>query len=235
MPLQIPNVNYSVFYLFFKDQESESKEITSSTKEFIDVSTSDDEMPINLQNSTTNRSAEQKISTNQKGQPENLAPITSTNENKGLLPSSNQIGEFKITTNQNAGFKSTANQIAETSEDATMSDAKSTKEWNHQIRDQKFRELIKDERTLTPSADQPKEGPAARRAKMQPKYPPYLFVNRARKPQLPVRRFAPVYKELSGIKKEVVRELKSAENVLNMPFDTQQYNNPKRDRIGGVM
>lgn len=125
-----------------------------------------------------------------------------------------------------------ANQIPETGEDATISDIKSTKEFNHQIRDQKFRELIKDERPLT-SSEQKKEGPAARRTNAQARQmPPYLFINRAKKPQLPQRRF-PVYKELSGIKKEVVRELKSAEQVLNSPFDNRY--NPKRDQIDGVM
>lgn len=134
----------------------------------------------------------------------------------------------KSSTNHDVALKESANEI--TAMDSFITDdAKSTKQWNNQIRDQKFRELIKDERPLT--TEPLAEDAAARRSntKMTSQKMPFsaMLINRSKKP---VQNAATIKStttqktsrkqnkplELSGIKKAIVLELKkTAEQLIN--------------------
>lgn len=170
---------------------------------------------------------------------------TLSNEKVVKLPSANQVPALKTSTNEMAPEKPLANQeeatlksstnhdvalktpVNEAVADAFISDVKSSKQWNHQIRDQKFRELIKDERPLNnPTSEATKEDPAARRSSTKRKspFPASVLTNRAKKPAVPPpataiarsknKKKQPM--EISGIKKAVVLELKkTAEQLIN--------------------
>lgn len=149
---------------------------------------------------------------------------TSTNEIAPEKPLANQEeAALKSSTNHDVALKTSANEMVA---DAFISDVKSSKQWNHQIRDQKFRELIKDERPLNnPTSEATKEDPAARRSNTKRKspFPASALTNRAKKPavvQPPAAAVARAMKkkkqpmELSGIKKAIVLELKNTAEQL---------------------
>ena len=190
--------------------------------------------------STNENSAVQKTSTPEDKQTsfidENETRHPSTNQDAALKASSNEMPQ-QSSTNQDAALKSSTNHDValklsdnEVGADTFTSDVRSSKQWNHQIRDQKFRELIKDERPLISEAT--KEDPAARRSNARRKSPiPVVLTNRAKKPVAAAAKKKKQPKELSGIKKAIVSELKkTAEQLVygNAAAAYPYYNNMQR-------
>ena len=196
-----------------------------------------------LASNTTLTTANENSALEEKQTPlanEKVTKLPTANQDAALKTSTNEIVAEKPLANQEeAALKSLANHDVtlkmpanEMVADAFVSDVKSSKQWNHEIRDQKFRELIKDERPLNnPTSEATKEDPAARRSNTKRKspFPASALINRAKKPVVgsppaavtaaAVGRAMKKKKqpmELSGIKKAIVLELKkTAEQFIN--------------------